>query len=168
MVKNNYGYGWIIGEKFNHKVVAHNGGINGFATRIARYPDDDNCIIILANFQGLAVGDVERDLSAMFFGEKYQIPKSHKTIELNYEIYSDYVGEYELISDFIIVVSAENDHIFLEATGQPKVEIFPESNTTFFLKAVDAQVTFVKDEHGKVIELIMHQAGKDMPAKKIR
>jgi hypothetical protein len=57
--------------------------------------------------------------------------------------------------------------MFAQATGQQKVEIFPESKTEFFLKVVDAQITFVKDKNGKVNQLIFHQSGRDLPAKKV-
>ena len=55
-----------------------------------------------------------------------------------------------------------------QATGQPKFELFPSSETEFFLKAVEAQVSFVKDDEGKVTELILNQNGRKMPAKKIK
>ena len=51
-----------------------------------------------------------------------------------------------------------------QATGQAKLEVFPESETKFFLKVVDAQITFVRDERGTVIHLILHQGGKDQKA----
>ena len=54
------------------------------------------------------------------------------------------------------------------ATGQSKVQLYPTSATEFFLKVVDAQVTFVKTEQGVVTQLILHQNGRNMPAKKIR
>ena len=53
-------------------------------------------------------------------------------------------------------------------TGQPKAELYPTSATEFFLKVVDAQVTFVKTEQGVVTHLILHENGSNMPAKKIR
>jgi hypothetical protein len=53
-------------------------------------------------------------------------------------------------------------------TGQSFLEIFPESETKFFYKEVDAQITFVKDGQGRVIELVLHQSGRDMRAKRIR
>lgn len=35
------------------------------------------------------------------------------------------------------------------AAGQPKSEMFPESETTFFGKDADAQFTFVKNDKGQ-------------------
>jgi hypothetical protein len=44
---------------------------------------------------------------------------------------------------------------------------YAESESKFFLKVVDGQITFVKDEQGKVTGLILHQGGRDLHAKKI-
>jgi len=164
----NYGYGWEIGDSFNRKVVAHSGGINGFTTRIVRYLDDEVCVIVLINIEGMGVGDIAGDLAAIVFGEKYEILQVRLPIEMDTRIYDSYIGEYELMSDFIVTITTENNRIFAQATGQNMFEIYPESEIKFFLKAFDAQLTFIKNEQGKVTELIMHQAGKDMPAKKIK
>jgi hypothetical protein len=55
-----------------------------------------------------------------------------------------------------------------QATGQPKVEIFPKSETEFFLKVVDAQISFDVDGSGKVEKLMLHQEGQNLPAPKIK
>ncbi len=44
-----YGYGVHVGEEDGHRIVAHDGGIDGFYTYLARYPDDDLTIVLLAN-----------------------------------------------------------------------------------------------------------------------
>jgi tetratricopeptide (TPR) repeat protein len=83
-------------------------------------------------------------------------------------LYESYVGEYELAPNFIITITNEDGKLMGQPTGQPKAELFPTSETEFFLKVVDAQVTFVKNEQGQVSQLILHQNGRNMPAKKIR
>jgi CubicO group peptidase (beta-lactamase class C family) len=82
--------------------------------------------------------------------------------------YESYAGDYELMPNFIITVSSEDGKLMAQATGQPKNELFPTSETEYFLKVVDAQVTFVKNEQGQVSQLILRQNGRAMPAKKIR
>lgn len=77
-------------------------------------------------------------------------------------------GDYELAPNFVITITVEDGRVMGQPTGQDKSELFPKSATEFFLKVVDAQVTFVKDEQGKVTQLILHQNGRHMPAKKIR
>ncbi len=42
-------------------------------------------------------------------------------------------------------------------TGQEIVEIFPESPTEFFLKIVNAQLTFIDIDEGEKSQVILHQ-----------
>ena len=44
-----YGYGQLVGIDRGSRVVWHNGGINGFYTQLARYPDDGVSIVLLTN-----------------------------------------------------------------------------------------------------------------------
>ena len=81
-------------------------------------------------------------------------------------LYDAYVGEYELAPGFILTVTREGDRLMTQATGQQKVEVFPSSETEFFLKVVDAQITFVRGPGGTVDQLVLHQGGRDMPAKR--
>ena len=94
--------------------------------------------------------------------------KERKEVTLNPKILSLYAGEYELKPGFILTVTAEKDQLFTQATGQARIPIYPSSETEFFLKIVEAQISFVKNEEGKVTHLILHQGGADLPAKKIK
>jgi hypothetical protein len=106
------------------------------------------------------------DLAAILFGEKYEIPAPPVAIKLDPKIYDAYVGRYELAPTFILTISREGDRLMAQATGQSPIELFPESDTKFFLTAIDAKITFVKDDTGKVTHLILHQGG-DRQAKRI-
>jgi CubicO group peptidase (beta-lactamase class C family) len=92
--------------------------------------------------------------------------QERQAVKLDPAVYDAYVGEYELAPTFSITVTREGDQIFGQATGQPKFELFPESETRFFLKVVDAQVDFVRGEDGKVTSLVLHQGGRDTPGKR--
>ena len=91
-----------------------------------------------------------------------------KEVKVDPKSYDSYAGEYELAPDFTITVTSESGKLMTQATGQPKFELFPSSETEFFLKIVEAQVTFVKDAQGKVTQLILNQNGRKMLARKIR
>jgi hypothetical protein len=45
--------------------------------------------------------------------------------------------------------------------------LFAESEKEYFLKVVDAQITFEVDAGGAVNQLVLHQAGQNVPAKRI-
>jgi CubicO group peptidase (beta-lactamase class C family) len=93
---------------------------------------------------------------------------NRKEVKVDQKIYDSYVGDYQLSPDFVLTISIEDGKLMGTPTGQPKAELFPTSETEFFLKLVNAQVTFVKDEQGNVKHLILHQNGRNMEAKKIR
>jgi CubicO group peptidase (beta-lactamase class C family) len=96
------------------------------------------------------------------------IPSPRKVAALDPKVYDRLAGDYELAPDFIITILRRGDKLISQATGQPEVELFPESETRFFLKVVDAQVDFVSDASGRVTGLVLHQGGQDLPAKRIK
>lgn len=95
---------------------------------------------------------------------KPEAPKERKAIQLNPEIYNEYVGDYELAAGQVFTITRQDSSLFVQLMGQPKLEIYPESETDFFYSVVDAQITFVKDENGKVVHLVLHQNGMDLQA----
>lgn len=90
-----------------------------------------------------------------------------ESIMLSTEILTKFEGTYELQPSFHIVVRSENNRIFAQATGQPEFEIFAESENTFFLKVVEAKVTFNKNPDGSIKSLTLFQGGQEMEGKKI-
>lgn len=167
--KNNYGFGWGIGKKFDHSSISHGGAIHGFSSHLSRFPDHRVTVVVLSNVQGTATEKVASSLAAIVFGAKYDIPKERKAIPISSQITDKYVGDYQLSQSITFNITTENGKLFLQIIGQPKMELFAETETDFFLKTVDAQVTFVKDVSGKVIQLIFKQgSGGGMPATKIK
>ncbi|HEY9629527.1 MAG TPA: serine hydrolase domain-containing protein [Coleofasciculaceae cyanobacterium] len=65
-----YGYGWGIGEEDDHPIISHEGGINGFHSVIARYPNDKVVIIILGNRQDMDLFEIRTQLAKIVFEEK--------------------------------------------------------------------------------------------------
>lgn len=167
-VKNDYGYGWAIENQKGHKRISHNGGINGFGTQINRYVGDDVCVIVLSNLVPSPVGKIANDLGSIAFGETPELAKERKEIKVDPKTYDAYVGRYELAPAFVLTIIKDGDRLFAQATGQGRNEIFPESEKDYFLKVVDAQITFVKNDKGEVTQLILHQGGSDRPAPKIK
>jgi Domain of unknown function (DUF3471) len=94
------------------------------------------------------------------------VPKDRVAIKVPPKTYDAYVGQYELAPGSIMSIRRDDDKLRAQLTGQPYFEVFPESETNFFYKVVDAQLTFVRDASGKVTELVLHQNG-DKTARKI-
>jgi len=83
-----------------------------------------------------------------------------KEISVPAEILKQYVGTYEIQPGLNVTITLEGNQLFTQVTGQPKFPLFAESETKFFLKIVDAQDEFIKDEKGAVTHII-HRQGRD-------
>lgn len=140
-----------------HKLIEHGGGIEGFNTDLAYYPEDKLTIVVLANLNGQAPDEIARKLSSVVRGENVVLPSERK-ITVPAAILAKYVGTYELAPNFEIVMTLEADRLMTQATGQPKFPLFAESETTFFLKVVDAEVEFFSNEKGDVTHIIPGRA----------
>jgi D-alanyl-D-alanine carboxypeptidase len=68
--KDKYGYGWFINTRFNHKVLEHQGGINGFNTLISRYPDARVTVIVLSNMNTREIDSIGHGLAGFVLEKK--------------------------------------------------------------------------------------------------
>jgi len=56
--KGNYGFGLAVGTATPRRVIFHNGGIEGFNTFLAYYPEDKMTIVVLGNLNGPAPDEI--------------------------------------------------------------------------------------------------------------
>ena len=76
-------------------------------------------------------------------------------------------GDYELMPNLILTITKEGGKLMGQATGQPKIELQPESATKFNIPQVGAAIEFVI-EGDKTTSLILNQGGQKLTAKKIK
>jgi len=156
------GLNWLIRRVGDNSVVWHNGGTGGYRAFAGFDPDSGVGAVVLTNSthgaDDIGLHLINPDIPLALPAEE------HAEIEVSAEVLERYVGDYPLAPNFVITVTREDVALFAQATGQPNIPIFPESETEFFYKVVDAQITFIVDDSGAVTQLILHQNGADMPA----
>ena len=96
-------------------------------------------------------------------------PRKRTAIDLPAAAPSPYVGVYELAQGMTIEVTTRDGALYAKSSnGGDAVRLWPESNTDFFIKEADAQVSFTRSATSTVTGLVLHQFGRDRQAKKIR
>lgn len=167
--KGGYGYGWIIGTRFDRQVIAHGGGIYGFATHIARFPADRLTAIVLSNVEGASASRMANDLAAIYFGAPYEMPRERRSITVAPSVLEQYVGRYRIASPPVeVVVTHDKGRLIAEIAGQMKLALAAESETVFFSRDVSAQITFVTDAAGLVTGLTLRMDGSELPAQRVK
>lgn len=153
-----YAYGLWSSQKFGRRRLAHGGNATGFITYFARYPEDRVTVIVLSNNQSGSAGKINDVLSAITFGEPFEMPKERKAVTVAASVLEKYIGEYRFeYPPTTQTITVENGKLMLFESGFPKDELFAESETDFFSKAFDVQIKFVKDANGTVTGAIVHQ-----------
>lgn len=161
------GLGWIIAKPSDDEIVWHNGGTGGYRSYMGYDLKTRVGVVVLSNtFTAAGIDDIGTHLLDSHV-PLLPVPKEHKEITVDPKIFDGYVGRYQLAPDFILTVTREGDQLFAQATGQSKAQVFPESQRDFFLKVVDAQITFETDANGRATSLTLHQSGASVPAKRI-
>jgi hypothetical protein len=93
--------------------------------------------------------------------------REHTEIKIDPSIFAKYVGVYQLSDGMLLTIMQAGDHLVAQL-GQQKFQLAAESTKDFFVKNVEGQLTFVTDRAGNAYMVVMHQAGTDLPAKRIR
>jgi dipeptidyl aminopeptidase/acylaminoacyl peptidase len=88
--------------------------------------------------------------------------------EVDAEVLATYAGSYKLTNyDVEILVTQEEENIYLQVPGQPKAEMFPSSETDFFFKVAPSTVKFFHNDDGSVSHLILYSQGSGTRANKV-
>jgi hypothetical protein len=89
-----------------------------------------------------------------------------KEVTVAPDVFDRYVGEYEFGPTAVMTISREGTHFYEQLTGQAKFEIFATGEREYFLKVVDAKITFDVDSQMRTTSLVLHQGGREIRAVK--
>lgn len=147
--KTQYALGWsVINTPDFGKIVNHGGGWPGYSTFIDRHVANDKTIIILQNHDNVTVP--LKQIRQILY---YISTPVKKEISLTTEELQKFVGTYELKKGSEIRISLDNDHLYIQFTGEDKHPLYAESKSLFFVKIADAQVEFQTNKKGKISSL---------------
>jgi serine-type D-Ala-D-Ala carboxypeptidase/endopeptidase len=166
--------GWQIFKGHDTELMWHNGGTGGYRAWIGYEPRSRTGVVVLMN-AGTQVGgdDLGRHLLvpaaplSTQFPEKTAARSARTEVRVDPTVFDRFVGRYQLAPAAIIAITREGPRFFAQLTGQPRFEIFAERETSYFLKVVEAQITFEADPQGRTAALVLHQNGLDQRAPRI-
>lgn len=87
--------------------------------------------------------------------------KEHQQVHVESSVMDKYVGAYRTNEYVIMTVKRDGDHLVMQMTGQGPVPHFPQSDTEYFAKIIDATISFVLNAQGHTTALVLHQGGRD-------
>lgn len=165
--KLDMGLNWLL---FKPDVVFHNGMTGGYNSSVAFSKSQKLGVVVLADTAIGGDSGLLDQVAIAFYktiteDKQRDLPRIRATQSVDRATLQKYAGKYTLVPLVAtFTITCDDNRIYAQITGQPRLRIYPESETEFFYKAVNAQITFESDESGNVKRLVLHQHGKDMAA----
>jgi hypothetical protein len=170
---NNLGYTYLQGGNTKAALVL-------FKINVTEYPKSSNAYdsygeaLMTDGQKEAAIENYKKSLelnpgntNATDMLAKMGVGEASKVFVVEESVLESYVGVYELAPNFTITITRKGTQLFGQATGQGQFELFAKSATQFFLKVVEAQVTFTSKD-GKVESMTLFQGGQLIPGKRIK
>ncbi len=160
--KGDWGLGLQIGGAPSKRYFSHGGVNEGYESLFVAYEHEGDGAVVMTNAQGGSrlASEVMSSIAVAYDWPDFR-PALRTEVKLDRATLARYVGTYELMPQFSITFTLEGDQLMTQATNQPKLPIYAESDRKFFLKAVDAEVEFFPGDKGQSY-LILHQNGHEI------
>ena len=158
-----YGFGEYIGKMQGHLVWGHAGGINGFTSKLTRYPAEELTVIVLSNLENAEVDKITEELAESAFGE--WVKPTEVTVAP--AILDEYAGAYLLAPGVVLRVRREGDHLTLQLTRRGRAQLYASAEHAFFAKVVDSKLVFDPPVDGKSGRVLYTEAAAERPATRI-
>jgi len=159
--------GWhILSPPGKDPIVWHNGGTGGYRTFMGFDAKTGVGVTVLTNAVTAAGGD---DIGFHLLAglPLSPAPSLHRAIAVDDKALAAVVGRYQFAQKVFLKIARDGDKLFAQLTGQPKAQIYPEAQTRFFWKIVDAQVSFEIGADGLASTATLHQNGRDIAGKRV-
>lgn len=168
-VKKHYyrGLGWgVVKDLPNGEYALEHGGSDiGVRTMAVFLPISKRGVVIMTNGDnGMNVLNrvISRSLDAGddILRYMYQSPTKQAVITLSPDILGKYAGTYVQPNGRLIRVERQENALRISGDGIPTFDLYPETETKFFVTDIDAQLEFIKDEAGNVTKLVTYENGR--------
>jgi CubicO group peptidase (beta-lactamase class C family) len=163
-----YGYGLALTKFRGEDIISHGGGLHGFVTQLAYYPEEKISIVMFSNTAQPEVNFDPNKIAEAFLWSKMEKQSSYGEATVKPKDLQSFTGRYEIVNAGVLTITTENDKLFAQLSGQPKFEIFPSSGDEFFWKVVDARLKFVRNEKGVVSHTKLFQNGQELTGNKLK
>lgn len=148
-----YGYGWFIDKIDQDKIINHGGNIEGFTSYFMINIEKNICIIALNNITSNSLERIGNSIYKIITNKPYALPKPKKEIFLKEEFLKQYIGNYEISSDYFVNLSIKNGLLYLKINKEEPLKLNAESDKQFYIQEENITIEFVQDGNDTKIKI---------------
>jgi CubicO group peptidase (beta-lactamase class C family) len=168
-----YAFGLSIGPYRGLNTVGHAGGDAAYRSFAFWFPEQRFGVVVLSNFGSLNPQQMAMRIADLYLADKLspEPPKpataERTAVKVDASILESYAGRYLLDGRTLVVITKEGDKLMGQPGNSPKAEMIPQSETTFFVKEANSEVTFERDEKGNVVRFAMKSGTQTQSARRL-
>jgi CubicO group peptidase (beta-lactamase class C family) len=155
--------GWHIATLHGIDIVWQNGGSAGHRAFVGFSPQLRAGVVVLSN----SANTID-DIGVHLLDRQAPLRKLYRESPVSPGLYDNYIGRYQVSDTFGLSVTRDGNRLYIQATGQPRAELFAEGDDRFFLRVVNGEVLFQTDASGRARALSLAQGGKTATALRVR
>jgi hypothetical protein len=169
----NYAFGLSIGPYRGLNTVGHAGGDAAYRSFAFWFPEQRFGVVVLSNFGSLNPQQMAMRIADLYLADKLtaEPPKAataeRTAVKVDPAILEAYAGRYLLDGRTLVTITKEGEKLMGQPAGSSKAEMIPLSETTFFVKEANSEITFERDEKGNVVRFAMKSGSQTQSAKRL-
>ncbi len=153
--------GWFVRSQRDDELVWKDGGTGGYSSFIGYSTRSGHGVVLLAN---TASGLMTPAIGCHLLNAAFSVPELPRQVAIDPAKLAVFAGRFALTPKVTITATPKDGRLMVRLTGQDEAEVFPESDTTFFYRIVNAQLTFIPGADGMADAVILHQNGRNLRA----
>lgn len=165
-----YGLGFFVDKVGERTSFGHSGGTVGFRSQLYGYTHSGQGVVIMTNSDNGAalIDEILGSVAAEYGWPEFKVIEK-TAIPGDAAANRQVAGDYQLL-DKPAHIFAEGDRLFFQSDlfGARRMELFPESESAFFMTAQDMTIRLEHGDDGAVVGFSLLRGGNSYPAKKAR
>lgn len=157
---------WLI--KPDGKSYWHDGGTAGYSTYVSFNTERKTGVVVLINSGGTLMDQIGDRVDHILAGEAAEPLPVRRAVTLDAKTLDEYPGSYEVIAGVQMTITRQRDHLAFQLPRQAPVGLYADAKDNFFVRVVDATVTFERNEQGQIVACVLHQNGRDTKGKRVQ
>jgi len=157
-MEENFGIGMFRFPFYGKSAYGHTGGIDGFQSVVAFFPEENVSIAYLSNGVVMSVNEILIGALSICFGRDYVFPVFTEAIDLEPEALEKYTGVYSSPDfPFDVSITIHDGMLTGQATGQPSFPLEAYEPHNFRFDQAGLKLEFIPGEN----KMILRQAGME-------
>jgi serine-type D-Ala-D-Ala carboxypeptidase/endopeptidase len=157
--------GWRVESRGDLTMIWSNGRTDGFRAFMGFDPAKRIGVVALANAGTDAGVD---DIGQHVLDSRITPIRAHKEVAIDPALFDRYVGHYKFDDGNVMTITRLGTRLISQMTDQNPLDIYPEGDRKFFVKLVEAQITFEDAGDRPAPALVLHQDGESWRAVRVR